>query len=266
MRRRLARARGYDRLGELQLSPPSKAAAVGGDMFSHGKEIDAALRSQPARCNPRRCPYLKTPMGSLVALAAAALVIVSGTVCLSGLGGSVRLHTAASAEEGHAHVGAAQPRQERPRRGKRGKQKAVTSLFRRDRAVAAEHEDSEFSSSWVWISQADRARGFSLTHTVPDSQRAEVAVLFDEVDECGEGWQGESCLDCAPGFSGDFCTPEKPQLDLYNYQVKLPPTAEVHLRDYLPRVLDNEREIQWTRGSEVFSDGVNVAQVAASAA
>lgn len=226
-----------------------------------------AMRSM--RCSPRRCPYLKTPIASSAALAAVALLIIASTACLSGLGGSVSPYAATDVAESHAGVRVPASRQDRPRRGKRGKQRAVTSSFHHDRAAAvgtgagagadSSHEDLEVSS-WVWVSQVDRARGFSLAHTVADGLRAEVAVLSDELDEeCAEGWQGDMCLECAPGYSGDFCTLGAPQVDLYNYQVKVPPSAEIHLRDYLPSVPS-----QGVRGTAVFSAGVNVAQADAS--
>jgi hypothetical protein len=251
LRRRSARARGYDRLGDLLVSPPAKAAAA------VGREENGVAALRSIRCSPRRCPYLKTPVASSVALVVAALLVLTGALFLNGLVGSVRpAHIAAGVAESHADASGAT----RLRRGKRSKQKAVTSSFHLERPVGAESSHDEFHvSSWVWLSQEERERGFSLRHSAPGGLLAEVAVLSD--DECAEGWQGDSCLECAPGFHGDFCVATKPQVDIYSFQMPVPATAEVRLRDYLP---PDPRPL--VRGSAVFSAGVSVARSNAAGA
>ena len=263
MSRRVGRGRGYDRLGDLLVSPPKQT--------EHGVEREGSevvvLRSVPF-FSPRRCPYLKTPVMSSVGLVAAVVVVLTGALWLNGLGESLQPDVAASAVESRAGVSETAARQDRPRRGKRSKQKAVTSLFRHDRATEASagatvdssYEDLQISS-WVWLSQVERERGFSLRHSAPNGLQAEVALLPADPadDQCAEGWAGESCLECAPGFGGDFCIPVKPQVDIYNYQVNVPPAAEVHLRDYLPPAPE-----QRARGSAVFSAGVSIKASAAA--
>lgn len=268
MRRRVGRARvGSDRLGDLLVSPPTPCSSSAEG--EGARELVAPLRSVVPFFSPRRCPYLKAPVMSSVALVVAVMLVLTGSLCLNGLGGSLQPDVAAGAVESHADVSEVVGRQDRPRRGKRSKQKAMTSSFRHDRAVGARagsaaadssYDDDLQVSSWVWLSQAERERGFSLTHATPDGLQAEVVVLPAEGDECAEGWAGDSCLECAPGFGGDFCSPAKPQADIYNYQVNVPATAEVHLRDYLPPVSEPR-----VRGSPVFSAGVSIAQASGAA-
>ena len=159
LRRRSARARGYDRLGDLLVSPPAKAAAA------VGREENGVAALRSIRCSPRRCPYLKTPVASSVALVVAALLVLTGALFLNGLVGSVRpAHIAAGVAESHADASGAT----RLRRGKRSKQKAVTSSFHLERPVGAESSHDEFHvSSWVWLSKEERERGFSLRHSAP---------------------------------------------------------------------------------------------------
>ena len=262
MSRRVGRGRGYDRVGDLLVSPPKPGE------HRVGSEV-VLLRSVPF-CSPRRCPYLKTRVASSVALVAAVVVVLTGALWLNGFGGSLQSDVVAGAVESRTGASEVARRQDRPRRGKRSKQKAVTSSFRHDRAAEASagatvdlsYEDLQVSS-WVWLSQVERERGFSLRHSTLDGLQAEVALLPADPadDQCAEGWAGESCLECAPGFGGDFCVRVKPQVDIYNYQVNMPPAAEIHLRDYLPPAEPERR----ARGSAVFSAGVSIVQASAAA-
>jgi hypothetical protein len=284
MRARAARAKGYDRLGEMLVKP---VVEPDGKRGNHRSSAGAG-----AAHGGWRCPYLKTSISSSVALVAAVLLLLTGAQWLSGSGSPLR-HSglAAGGDAEQTAAGLEGARGERPLRGKRSRQKQKAtwpSSFRHSRVAAtstAVDADSapvvEEPSGWVWVSQADIARGFSLLaaedgalSTVDDI--AETLVLPLEDEQCAEGWALPDCLQCAPGFEGDFCERDaaaaaerRRQEDLYNSQLysamelsstpltevvqALPHTAEIHLRDYLPGV-----QRQAGRGSERFSAGVNI--------
>lgn len=198
-----------------------------------------------------RCPYVKISLSTSMALVGAVLLVLAGSRFW--LGGDDEQATPAveiSAPPVQQKAGPpAKPHTKRSRQ----KKKASTSQFRIAR-VAASTAATLTALDIPDEPTAVFGTGFGASFE-PYTQSAGALPSLD-ADECTEGWVGTDCLECAPGFGGDFCDQRLPvpgapgaQADLRNYQIpQIPRQAEIHLRDYLP-------------GSAVFSSGVSVVEL-----